>query len=234
MRDTMGTAATMTGGVPSSYAQQVGQQTHAQVMSGLNDYLDTLESNAYTRYQNDLTQKQNNLSTLLGLDNNDYSKFTAERSAADTKRQENINYLYQLANLDAENEQAAAELAVKAATALGGSSGKNASTANSSLLSRMKSDGIIDLGIQWGDSYASKKEGTISSPDDYYGKILDALESYIEYDGTLEGDEAQRQIAQTNREISQVLNAWSISGEERKRFYKWLEKNHPEIKELMP
>ena len=47
MQDTMGTAASLTGGYGNSYAQQVGQQAYQQFLTGLNDQVPELYGLAY-------------------------------------------------------------------------------------------------------------------------------------------------------------------------------------------
>lgn len=56
MRDTLGQAASLTGGYGSSYGQLVGQQQYDTTMQGLTDMIPQLEQNAYNRYQGQLGQ----------------------------------------------------------------------------------------------------------------------------------------------------------------------------------
>lgn len=51
MKDTMGRAATLTGGYGSTYSQGVGQQAYDETMRGLTDKIPELESRAFARYQ---------------------------------------------------------------------------------------------------------------------------------------------------------------------------------------
>jgi len=51
MRDTMGQAASLTGGYGSSYSQSVGQQQYNEYLRSLSDVLPELYDMAYSRYQ---------------------------------------------------------------------------------------------------------------------------------------------------------------------------------------
>ena len=51
--DTMGQAATLTGGYGNSYAQSVGQQTYNQYMGQLNSAIPELYESAYAKWQNE-------------------------------------------------------------------------------------------------------------------------------------------------------------------------------------
>ena len=51
MKDTMGQAASLTGGYGSTYAQGVGQQAFDETMRGLTDKIPELEERAFSRYQ---------------------------------------------------------------------------------------------------------------------------------------------------------------------------------------
>ena len=108
MRDTLGTASAMTGGRSNSYAQTAAQQAYSRQMEGLNTYLDQLEEANFARYQSDLAKKQSDLAMLQNLENADYAKWQNEQNAIDAKRKQDINYLYNLAQVDAANAQAAA------------------------------------------------------------------------------------------------------------------------------
>ncbi|MPM49970.1 hypothetical protein SDC9_96704 [bioreactor metagenome] len=75
MMDTMGQAANLTGGYGNSYAQTVGQQAYQQNMQGLNDILPELQSAAYSAYDAEGNRMNENLGTLQGLDDSDYSRY---------------------------------------------------------------------------------------------------------------------------------------------------------------
>lgn len=68
MQDTMGQAASLTGGYGSTYGQAVGQQAYDETMRGLTDLIPQLEENAYGKWkdQQALTQQQySNLSAAI-------------------------------------------------------------------------------------------------------------------------------------------------------------------------
>lgn len=56
MRDTMGQAATLTGGYGNSYAQQVGNQAYQQYLTALNDQVPNLYEQAYNVWLNEGNQ----------------------------------------------------------------------------------------------------------------------------------------------------------------------------------
>lgn len=68
MKDTMGQAATLTGGYGSSYAQGVGQQRYDEQMRSLTDVIPELEGRAFDRYQKQGEDilNQYNLANQLG------------------------------------------------------------------------------------------------------------------------------------------------------------------------
>ena len=123
MMDTMGQAASMTGGYGNSYAQTVGQQAYNQQLNQLNDvipelyqlahdqyayegqqladmynmYLDR-ENQDYGRYQTDLGNWYNELEYLTGRydteRNFDYNKYQTEREQAYNQYSDNRNLAY--------------------------------------------------------------------------------------------------------------------------------------------
>lgn len=75
MRDAMGQLAGMTGGYGNTYAQTVGQQQYDQTMQGMNDNNINLMNLAYGIYADDRANDFNKMSTLRGLEGDDYSKY---------------------------------------------------------------------------------------------------------------------------------------------------------------
>ena len=67
MKDTMGQAASLTGGYGNSYAQGVGQQRYDETMRGLTDMMPQLEGRAYERWQDQGNALQNRLSMLHNM-----------------------------------------------------------------------------------------------------------------------------------------------------------------------
>lgn len=72
MQDTLGQVAARTGGLASSYAGTVAQGAY-------NNYMQQLEQAAMDMYADEYGRKSNNLSTLMSLDNNAYSRYLNER-----------------------------------------------------------------------------------------------------------------------------------------------------------
>ena len=73
--DTMAQAAAMTGGVPSSYAATAAQQQGDYYAAQLSDMLPQLSENAYNRYLNEYQMKQQDLSAVQGMEQQDYQKY---------------------------------------------------------------------------------------------------------------------------------------------------------------
>lgn len=75
MRDTMGNAASLTGGYGSTYSQAAGQQAYDEYLSNLNNLALEFADRAYDRYQDENADRYNQLSAVQGLDNTDYSRY---------------------------------------------------------------------------------------------------------------------------------------------------------------
>jgi hypothetical protein len=75
MRDAMGQLAGMTGGYGNTYAQTVGQQQYDNTMQAMNDNNINLMNLAYGIYADDRANDYNKMSTLRGLEGDDYSKY---------------------------------------------------------------------------------------------------------------------------------------------------------------
>ena len=93
--DTLAKAATMTGGIPSSYAVTAGQQAGNYYASQMADKIPELENMAYNRYLNEQDQKLNKLNALLALDERNYKReqdaYNREKSEEATEL-ENAKY----------------------------------------------------------------------------------------------------------------------------------------------
>lgn len=140
MQDTAGQAAALTGGYGNSYAVTAGNQAYQNYLMGINDVVPELQQMAYERYN----QEGQNLLNLYGLysdrENNDYSRYqdvltnwnnerayladfynnerTYDRSIYDSDRNfdygkwtDNRNYDYQVARDKVADEQWAKEFA---------------------------------------------------------------------------------------------------------------------------
>ena len=75
MQDTMGQAASLTGGYGSTYAEQVGQQTYNAYLQSLNDIVPELYDRAYGRYQDEGQDLYNRYGLVSGRESMDYSKY---------------------------------------------------------------------------------------------------------------------------------------------------------------
>lgn len=74
MRDTLGSAAALTGGYGSTAAQAAGQQAYDQTMTGLNSKVLDFYDRAYQRYSDDRTDRYNKLGAFQTQDNTDYGR----------------------------------------------------------------------------------------------------------------------------------------------------------------
>lgn len=75
MQDTMGQAASLTGGYGSTYAEQVGQQTYNAYLQSLNDIVPDLYDRAYGRYQDEGQDLYNRYGLVSDRESMDYSKY---------------------------------------------------------------------------------------------------------------------------------------------------------------
>lgn len=98
--DVLGKAAVMTGGMPSTAAVAASQQASDYQMSQMTDKIPELQQLAYSMYQGGLNADRADLNTLIGLEDNNYNRWLADR-----------NYLYQLARDQVGDQQAADALA---------------------------------------------------------------------------------------------------------------------------
>ena len=98
MEDTMGQAASMTGGYGNSYAQTAGQQAYQGYLQELNDVLPQLEALAYEKYSDETDRLRE-----------DYQMLAAEReSALDVHQAAQKQYNTQMENLQEQYQDALA------------------------------------------------------------------------------------------------------------------------------
>lgn len=98
--DVLGKTAVMTGGMPSTAAVAASQQASDYQMSQMTDKIPELQQLAYSMYQDKLSGDRADLNTLIGLEDNNYNRWLADR-----------NYLYQLARDQVGDQQTADALA---------------------------------------------------------------------------------------------------------------------------
>lgn len=90
MMDTMGQAASLTGGYANSYATAAGQQAYQGYLQGLNDTIPQLQQAAYQRYRDEGDTMYNNIGLLQTMDNTQYNRYRDTVS----DWQADLNYAY--------------------------------------------------------------------------------------------------------------------------------------------
>lgn len=98
--DVLGKAAVMTGGMPSTAAVTASQQASDYQMSQMTDKIPELQQLAYGMYMDGVNLDRQNLNTLIGIEDNNYSRWLSAR-----------DYLYQLARDQVGDQQYADSLA---------------------------------------------------------------------------------------------------------------------------
>ena len=103
MQDTMGKAATMTGGYGNSYAQNAGQQAYQGYLQQLTGKIPELYQAAYDRYAQEGQDLYNQYNMMANQDASDYERFANERNyqysvGKDNQSfaQDQVNYLISL------------------------------------------------------------------------------------------------------------------------------------------
>ena len=86
MADSMGSAAALTGGYGSSYAQNVGQQSYQAYLRALSDKVPELAKDAYDKYKNEEDALFSQLAAYGELEQKDYARYRDEvEDAADQR-----------------------------------------------------------------------------------------------------------------------------------------------------
>ena len=75
MRDTMGNAASLTGGYGNTYASAAGQQAYDNYVAQLNNKARDFYDRAYQRYADEGQNLYNQMNVVTGLDNTDYQRY---------------------------------------------------------------------------------------------------------------------------------------------------------------
>jgi len=81
MQDTMGEAAALSGGYGNSYATTAGQAAYQNYLSGLNNIIPQLRDAAYSMYQGETTDLNNQLAAYQNMDAADYEKYQGSVAA---------------------------------------------------------------------------------------------------------------------------------------------------------
>lgn len=91
-RDTLADVASQTGGIASSYAVTASQQARNAYNQALTDKIPSLMETAYNKYRNEYNDNLAGISTLQGLDDSAYNRFSTDRQFNEGVRQYNQNY----------------------------------------------------------------------------------------------------------------------------------------------
>lgn len=92
-------SAARTGGYGSSYATTAGTEAYGNVMSGLDNVIDSLHSQALSTYNNETSEMQGNLTRLQQADQQDYDRYMQALSDWNTQQGSlQAKYNTQLAN----------------------------------------------------------------------------------------------------------------------------------------
>lgn len=75
MQDTMGQAASLTGGYGSTYSEQVGQQAYNAYLQSLNDLVPQLYESAYSKYRDEGNDLYNRYGLLQSREQADYNRY---------------------------------------------------------------------------------------------------------------------------------------------------------------
>lgn len=149
MEDTMGQAASLTGGYGSTYSQQVGQQAYNAYLQSLNDIVPDLYDRAYSRYQDEGQELYNRYGLVEGRENMDYSRYrdtvsdyysdlADARSAYNSERsfdyQQYADQLSYWSQKAAQEQDAYLAQLAAASGSSGGGSGSGSSGSNSGLV----------------------------------------------------------------------------------------------------
>lgn len=95
MMDTLGQAATLTGGYGNSYAQMAGQQAYGNYLNGLNDKIPELYQLALDKYNQDGDSLYKQYSMLAAQEGQDYDRYKDGQSLYQ-QSWENAFRLYQM------------------------------------------------------------------------------------------------------------------------------------------
>ena len=86
MMDTMGQAATLTGGYGNSYANTAGNQAYQAYLSKVGDIVPQLQQQAFERYTQEGSDLNNRLNLVQNLENADYNRYRDSVSDWNTER----------------------------------------------------------------------------------------------------------------------------------------------------
>lgn len=186
MQDTMGQAASLTGGYGSTYSEQVGQQAYNAYLQSLNDIVPDLYDRAYSRYQDEGQDLYNRYGLVGDRENLDYSKYrdtvsdyysdlADARSAYDSEwSRDYTQYSDQLSywQKKAAQEQ---ELYLAAQKGSGGGSGSSGGSSSGNGLTMINQYGNYDSDVKMGSASYTGVRKTISTllAQGDYGRVFD-------------------------------------------------------------
>ncbi len=123
MMDTLGQAATLTGGYGNSYAQGAGQQAYERYLQGLTDKMPQLYQLALDRYDRENSRLAQQYTVLGDQESKDYDRYQQDLDR-DQQAWENALKLYQL---DVRTPEVLEILGIPVETSGGGGGGDEAS-----------------------------------------------------------------------------------------------------------
>ena len=100
MMDTMGQAATLTGGYGNSYANTAGNQAYQAYLSKVGDIVPQLQQQAFERYTQEGSDLNNRLNLVQNLENADYNRYRDSVSDWNTERSYANDYYWNQRNQD--------------------------------------------------------------------------------------------------------------------------------------
>lgn len=244
MQDTMGQAATLTGGYSNSYAQNVGQQAYNSYLQGLNDIIPTLRDAAYQVYRDDGAELHNRMSLLQGLEDTEYSRFRDDvgdyytdlqylyNKRNDLSDEEYNRFLTELAAWQddrdyfyrKQQDEAAMALALQKASGGGrgsGGGGSNGDTASDFYYNRIPGTYVAP------GAYVSEPKsggGSTSSYNRIPGTYVPALSSDDEDMAELAADfhDQYPHVALDSRTVDMWLEQQGVASKNRKLFKEYL------------
>lgn len=171
MRDTMGNAASLTGGYGNTYATIAGSQANDQYLSKLNDKSMDLYNLALDKYYAEGEDMYRQLSSLTGLEDLAYQKYTDAYNLEYQREQD------ELAQANWEKEFALTEAS------------KNADLAYKQYLMNRTSSSGKESDADGSGSGGTVKSGYgnqgFSTIGDYYGRLLSGMTNLEKYEALL-------------------------------------------------
>ena len=226
--DVLGKAAVMTGGMPSTAAVTASQQASDYQMSQMTDKIPELQQLAYGMYMDKLNADRADLNTLIGLEDNNYNRWLADRNyryqlgrdlvsdqqyadqLAYQREQDRLNYDYQKerdaiedARYDTEWQYKLQQAAQSAASKSSGSSGSSRRTSGSGTGGTMDYEGLFAAARASGNpkSWLAQKANYQK-----YG-FTSSSGLYSDYENWLEGQDGGNDGGGLSSSASRILSS---------------------------